>query len=886
MNTKTLLKNTTTIFIALLFVAIPLKASAQFIVSDPANTAVNAGILAAQTPNTATNVITTAQTILATVKDIVLDGIAFGLINHAIDRMGQSTVDWINNDFKTADGHKRPAFLEDPYDFFLGIGGVADEAIGKFIEGEVPQLCGSFGGVSNDIALRLNLKYRAPFVEQQRCTVTSILEEANTTIEGFQNKFEDGGWKAWVEFTTVPHNNPYGSYFAAETELRARVAQTNLIETQKLDWGKGLLSYETCDSSGFAIVTQGDAASQAFDDETGFTTSQYWQDTNTGEIVGPVTDPSSPPCSPSIATPGSILENQLNSALSSGVRRLEIADEVDEIIGALVANLFSKIFEPNGPGLRGVRGGGGNLGGGGGSGNPEDFTSGALVDAIDKQIAIEQKYISALRSIESAHHQITKGSLPNNTTGVPYPHITTEEIINSFDTCENSDDFSQSDLTLIASNKSRIQSIARTASAKINRTNETISRLRALREEADKTQLNSDDASALWHVFNSFGGLFHTSNDITAEEVLLNEMVLKIMELYALAGEQACVDIPDGPPAPETRPFVDLSFVTKDSYKPGDTVTLKWNLAKVEDCKVSATPSNTFWTVDIPTTDNSGERAIVLLDAAVQTYSVTCVDILEQDNLEATHAELTDSVQIRLTEPVTLTSNVTTALSGSSVLLSWNTLGVNSCIASSEPEIFDWSGSKISTDGIHTEGITLNSVYTRAENQSFTLSCEQTTSGNTLTETIDVFISDNDCETCTGASGPPATIPAITVSPLSSHTTESGGVAYFRVALTTEPSSPVTIAMISSNTAEGTISVSEVVLNSGNWNNGVQVTVTGVDDTFRDGPTTYRIILAAAVSGDEAYGGLDANDAVVINDDNESADSGGGGGGDDPKNGS
>ena len=60
-------------------------------------------------------------------------------------------------------------------------------------------------------------------------------------------------------------------------------------------------------------------------------------------------------------------------------------------------------------------------------------------------------------------------------------------------------------------------------------------------------------------------------------------------------------------------------------------------------------------------------------------------------------------------------------------------------------------------------------------------------------------------------------------------TTEAEGTDQFNVRLTSEPTADVTISLTSTNTAEGTVPPN-VILTSLNWQAGVDVTVTGVDD--------------------------------------------------------
>src|SRR5262249_54950131 len=68
----------------------------------------------------------------------------------------------------------------------------------------------------------------------------------------------------------------------------------------------------------------------------------------------------------------------------------------------------------------------------------------------------------------------------------------------------------------------------------------------------------------------------------------------------------------------------------------------------------------------------------------------------------------------------------------------------------------------------------------------------------------------------------------ITVTPTSGlTTTEAGGQDSFDVVLNSQPTPDVTIAITSTNTAEGTVSTSLLTFTAANWNVAQTVTITG-----------------------------------------------------------
>lgn len=100
----------------------------------------------------------------------------------------------------------------------------------------------------------------------------------------------------------------------------------------------------------------------------------------------------------------------------------------------------------------------------------------------------------------------------------------------------------------------------------------------------------------------------------------------------------------------------------------------------------------------------------------------------------------------------------------------------------------------------------------------------------------------------------PAAIQVVPVG--STSTTESGNTADFTVSLTTRPTKNVTIPIKSSNTAEGTVNVKQLVFTPANWATPQKFTVKGVDDAVVDGDKPYQVVLGKFKSADKSYKAL------------------------------
>ncbi|HKO48042.1 MAG TPA: Calx-beta domain-containing protein, partial [Polyangiaceae bacterium] len=98
---------------------------------------------------------------------------------------------------------------------------------------------------------------------------------------------------------------------------------------------------------------------------------------------------------------------------------------------------------------------------------------------------------------------------------------------------------------------------------------------------------------------------------------------------------------------------------------------------------------------------------------------------------------------------------------------------------------------------------------------------------------------------------------------------KNAGTATFTVELLSQPMSSVSIGVSSSNTAEGKVSPATLSFTTGNWSMPQTVTITGVQDDVADGPQTYQVKLANAVSVDNGYNGKFATQLAVQNIDDD-----------------
>src|SRR3989338_2092380 len=316
-----------TLVLSLLFI-FPQKSLALLgvadVVIDPTNLVQNTVSAVANPVTAAASGITAAMTTAEKIKEYVLDPAARAIVRGIIQRLTAQTVNWINSGFKG-----NPAYVTDPGQFFLNVG---DDVASNFLSStRLNALCSPFRA---QVRVALVKNYLNETSENFSCTLSRVKDN----YESFMNDFSQGGWDGWFEVTQNNSNNPYGAYLDYSGALEKAVnAEKNKYDKQ-LDRGGGFLSYEKCPAN--ALVTASNLA-------------QYSAELNKNFKVGDCAGPKE------TVTPGSVIESQLENALGSGIRQLELTRSFDEIVSALITQLFTRVVGggqkdvPNSDSLRG-----------------------------------------------------------------------------------------------------------------------------------------------------------------------------------------------------------------------------------------------------------------------------------------------------------------------------------------------------------------------------------------------------------------------------------------------------------------------------------------------------------------------------------------------------
>ena len=304
------------------------EAEAQWAVIDAANLAVNTGIL--------------ANTTIVSSKEIALDNIGWILGKAIVANIVASTVDWINSGFRGS-----PAFVQDIDRFLLN---VADQVAGAYLQelgGPLSFLCSPFR-LDIQVALALEYQQARERLPYQGCELSEAFDNFEDFVAG---DFLQGGWDDFIQISAQPEKyTEYGARMAASRTISEEIAAQQSAEQESLSYGDGFLSFKTC-----------------------------------ADVKGPGGQVDRD-CK--VVTPGKTIATRLSDSLGLSEQSLITADEVNEIIGALISQIAVQAVTGT-AGLLGLSANTGYSGAG--------FDGGSYIDNIRNE-AIE----SQATSIENA----------------------------------------------------------------------------------------------------------------------------------------------------------------------------------------------------------------------------------------------------------------------------------------------------------------------------------------------------------------------------------------------------------------------------------------------------------------------------------------------------
>lgn len=312
----------------------------------------------------------------------VLNGIAWAVAKTAIQSLTRSMVNWINSGFNGS-----PAFVTD---LDRNLNNLSDAVANNFF---------------NALQRNTGVNVRSPFQDQ----VTQLLRNTyygstakmpansgynlnrySTNPQAYLNgNFAYGGFDAWFATLSNDQNNPLGAFHAQQNALESSIANVRTNQLHQLDWGRGFLSWR-----GDCIATASNPGGLALDAN------------GEPQSTVPTSLSSADPCvGYEIKTPGSVIENALGITVTSPLRQLELADSINEIVGALASQMVTQVV--GGLGLSGVS----QPSAGGGASylnqatNPSQYaqatTAGGFVANVASNLKDAQTYLAGWQKLQT-----------------------------------------------------------------------------------------------------------------------------------------------------------------------------------------------------------------------------------------------------------------------------------------------------------------------------------------------------------------------------------------------------------------------------------------------------------------------------------------------------
>ena len=375
------------------------------------------------------------------IKEYGLDGFAWMAANVLIDTFTDQLVDWINSGFEGS-----PMFLENPEQFFGEFGNQYSGAIiDKF---NLYWLCDPYGDLNFDLDLFL------PGTSESRykCTFEDVMEafqdipdlnididiNQENIVREYGSDFRNGGWGMWL-FTSNPKNNKAGAFGMAYNDAMKEAHRGQEQEKFGAQLGRGFLGIRQCVKYGEPTAVKG------YDPFGDVGSSGYDVAVSAGECTEYKT-----------TTPGAIVQGKLDKTLGGDESRLQVADEIDEIIGALATQFVSWI----------VTGGSGGEGLSAYTSSPDRAGNrdqyGALEDSQDANATKlnlsekignmskwEKKFKNSLEDMkETLEERIDKlGEIANKLKCIQYGKDNGESVLNDNESCAALLDEDSGDIT-------------------------------------------------------------------------------------------------------------------------------------------------------------------------------------------------------------------------------------------------------------------------------------------------------------------------------------------------------------------------------------------------------------------------------------------------------
>ncbi len=300
-------------------------------------------------------------------KECVLDGLAKSVVNSVLQTMIRETTLWVNRGF---DGS--PAFIKDRDAFFES---VADRVVSDIIENnaQLQFLCEPF---EFDLKYRLNIDFYGTDVYEPYCTIDDIGDNIDGAIDLVEKNFS---WDNFLDVNVREGNNIWGVYYNLKNDIDSRIVEEKKEVEEDEKRGSGFLSIKKCVQDGetsYGVDKYSPEQIASLKAEVAGYEEKYKKINFAGNLSAAEIEKRQEEANDLIAkiqkiesvldstgfaddlpaedksckqtTPGNVISESLNKAIGSDTEYLQLADEFDELITALINQLVKTVLSEAG----------------------------------------------------------------------------------------------------------------------------------------------------------------------------------------------------------------------------------------------------------------------------------------------------------------------------------------------------------------------------------------------------------------------------------------------------------------------------------------------------------------------------------------------------------
>ncbi len=269
------------------------------------------------------------------------------LKNRLVKSMVRQTINWIQ-------GGSKPKFVENWNDF---LSDNADRAAGYIISNVEPKLCRSFGPLVKVLLYPPQSTRGSNLQIKTQCTLSQVI----SNIDSFRENFAEGGWIGY-SYALKPQNNLFGTLIeVGDTSLREAEKAKEAANAQA-QAGQGFTTEKVCGDTRVHNVSEiwdyvagppppGYVGTEG---EAIFIAGQLGEDyvpDSFKKLRGGDFE-TCPPRAWQNTTPGSAIAHSLYTALDAPLHRIVNAQDLIDLMSALVDSALNKLMHAGAEGLR------------------------------------------------------------------------------------------------------------------------------------------------------------------------------------------------------------------------------------------------------------------------------------------------------------------------------------------------------------------------------------------------------------------------------------------------------------------------------------------------------------------------------------------------------